>query len=116
MAHLYDPRSTSPGSVMPGYTWYFHEGWQVRRRIDPAAASRGNLDPSRSYPYPGLHATEMEAKAAMDAIGGSLPSTLAAEKDRLFVAPAVGPTGEALCLVSYLQWLGTWEPAAEPAR
>lgn len=22
-AHLYDPKSTTPGSVMPGYTWYF---------------------------------------------------------------------------------------------
>lgn len=24
-AHLYDPRATTPGSVMPGYTWYFDE-------------------------------------------------------------------------------------------
>lgn len=24
-AHLYDPRSTTPNSVMPGYTWYFDE-------------------------------------------------------------------------------------------
>lgn len=24
-AHLYDPKSTTPGSVMPGYTWYFDE-------------------------------------------------------------------------------------------
>ena len=23
-AHLYNPRSTTPGSVMPGYTWYFN--------------------------------------------------------------------------------------------
>jgi cytochrome c oxidase cbb3-type subunit II len=22
-AHLYDPKATTPGSVMPGYTWYF---------------------------------------------------------------------------------------------
>lgn len=24
-AHLYDPRSTTPNSVMPGYTWYYDE-------------------------------------------------------------------------------------------
>lgn len=26
MAHLYDPRSVSPWSVMPAYTWFFDEG------------------------------------------------------------------------------------------
>lgn len=28
-AHLYDPKSTTPGSVMPGYTWYFKKGTSV---------------------------------------------------------------------------------------
>jgi cytochrome c oxidase cbb3-type subunit II len=25
LSHLYDPRSTSPGSIMPGYSWFFEE-------------------------------------------------------------------------------------------
>jgi cytochrome c oxidase cbb3-type subunit 2 len=116
VAHLYDPRSTSPGSVMPGYTWYFHEGWQVRRRVDANAAERGNFDPSISYPCSGLYPTEAEAKTAMAKVAEATPPTLAAEKDRLFVARATGPTGEGLSLIAYLQWLGTWEPAKEPAR
>jgi cbb3-type cytochrome c oxidase subunit II len=116
MAHLNDPRSTSPGSVMPAYTWYFHEGWQVRRRIDPAVAEREGLDPQRSYPYPGLFATESDANASKDAIAAALPPTLQEEKDRLFLERATGPSEEALSIVAYLQWLGTWEPAAEPAR
>jgi cytochrome c oxidase cbb3-type subunit 2 len=116
-AHLHDPRSTSPGSVMPAYTWYFREGWQVRRRVAPALAARERLDARRSYPYPGLHETEEEANAALERIAAETPATLQDEKGRLFVAPAVGPTGDGLSLVAYLQWLGTWQPAPEePSR
>jgi cytochrome c oxidase cbb3-type subunit II len=116
VAHLHDPRSTSPGSVMPAYTWYFHEGRRVARRIDPAVADRESLDPSRSYPYPGLYASDAEAKAALDGIAASLPVGLAAERERLFVESAVGPTTDGLSLIAYLQWLGTWEPAPETAQ
>jgi cbb3-type cytochrome c oxidase subunit II len=116
VAHLHDPRSTSPGSVMPAYTWYFHEGWQVRRRIDAVVAERERLDPARSYPFPGLYETEAAAKSAMDAIAASLPQSLEAEKSRLFVEKGIGPNGDGLSLVAYLQWLGTYEPAPEPAR
>jgi cytochrome c oxidase cbb3-type subunit II len=116
VAHLHDPRSTSPGSVMPAYTWYFHEGWQVRRRIDPAAAEREGLDPARSYPFPGIHPTEADAKAAMDRIAAAMPESLAAEKTRLFVERSLGPTTEGVALLAYLQWLGTHEPAKEAAR
>ncbi len=116
VAHLYDPRSTSPGSVMPGYTWYFHDGWEARRRVDPAAAERAGLDASFSYPYPGLYATEADAKAAMEKIAATIPPTLAPEKGRLFVARGTGPTLEGLSLIAYLQWLGTWEPKEAPQR
>lgn len=116
VAHLYDPRSTSPGSVMPAYTWYFHRGWRVERRIDPAAASREGLSPDTAYPYPGLHATEADAERALERIAAAMPSWIEAEKSRLVVAEATGPTGEGLSLISYLQWLGTWQPPKEPER
>jgi cbb3-type cytochrome c oxidase subunit II len=116
VAHLYDPRSTSPGSVMPGYTWYFHDGWRVRRRVDPAAAERAGRDASFSHPYPGLYESEADAKSAMEKIAASIPPTLAQEKERLFVARDTGPTVEGLSLIAYLQWLGTWEPKESPQR
>jgi cytochrome c oxidase cbb3-type subunit II len=115
-AHLHDPQSTSPDSVMPAYTWYFHEGWEVRRRVDPAAADRERLDPQRSYALPGLYATEGEARTALQRIADATPSALDGEKGRLFVAPGFGPTGEGLSLIAYLQWLGTWQPAEDPER
>jgi cbb3-type cytochrome c oxidase subunit II len=113
VAHLYDPRSTSPGSVMPAYTWYFHEGWQVFRRIDPDVATRGGLPADQAYALPGLYPTEAEATAAIERARASMPESLAAERDRLEVRQATGPDRDALALVSYLQWLGTWEPKKE---
>jgi cbb3-type cytochrome oxidase cytochrome c subunit len=88
----------------------------VLRRIDPVVVEREGIDPSRAYPYPGLYTTEAEAKAAMDKLAASMPEALAAEKTRLFVEKASGPTREGLALVAYLQWLGTYEPVKEVAR
>lgn len=112
VAHLWDPQSTSPGSVMPRYTWFFRDGWQVRRRIDPAVAEREGLDPQASYPIAGVWATEAEAQAALQRHAASLPSALAAEKERLFVDRGREPSDRGLALVAYLQWLGTWQPPA----
>lgn len=116
VAHLYDPGSTTPGSVMPRYTWYFHEGFEVRRKIDPAIAEREGLDPGRTYRYPGLFATWADAKAEIARISAALPETLAAERTQFEVEKAIGPTAEGLSLIAYLQWLGTWEPPQEVAR
>ncbi|MCA9321469.1 MAG: cbb3-type cytochrome c oxidase subunit II [Planctomycetes bacterium] len=110
LAHLENPRSTSPGSVMPGYTWYFREGWQVFRRIDPRKADINDLDPGTAYPYPGVYDTEEEATEAMERVRANIDPTLASEGERLFVGESKGPDGRALSLVSYLQWLGTWSP------
>jgi cbb3-type cytochrome c oxidase subunit II len=120
MAHLWDPASTSPGSVMPRYSWLFREGYQIRRTIDPDKADRGGLPEDRSYPVPGVHDSREAAEAAMVALRGSLPQALASEGERLFVEEARGPDERALALVAYLQWLGTWTPphlmAQEDAR
>ena len=112
VAHLYDPRATSPGSVMPAYTWYFRDGYRVFRTIDPEIAERNELDPETRYPYPGVFDTEADAEAEMARLKADLDPSLEAEAERMFVDKAIGPDGEALSLVAYLQWLGTWEPPA----
>lgn len=112
VAHLWDPQATSPGSVMPAYPWFFREGFQVRRRIDPETAEREGLDPQASYPLPGVHGTREQAQAALAAHAAALPPSLAAEKERLFVAEGREPNRRGLSLLAYLQWLGTWEPPA----
>jgi cbb3-type cytochrome c oxidase subunit II len=110
LAHFADPKSTSPGSVMPRYPWFFRDGFQVRRRVAPEVIEREGFAPDRSYAFPGVHETRAEAEAALARIAEALPQALQSERKRLFVAEAKGPNGDALSLIAYLQWLGTWTP------
>ena len=110
IAHFLDPKSTSPGSIMPAYTWHFATGFEVRRKVAPDIADREGIAPDKSYSYPGIYDTKQEAEQAMERIRTSLPNTLAGERDRLFVAEATRPTAKLLSLIAYLQWLGTWQP------
>jgi cbb3-type cytochrome c oxidase subunit II len=110
VAHFFDPQATSPGSVMPRYTWFFRDGFQVRRRVSTEVAEREGFPPDRSYPFPGIYDTQAEAEIALARIRDSLPQSLDAERRRLFVAEARGPDGDGLSLIAYLQWLGTWTP------
>lgn len=110
VAHFYDPTATSPDSVMPAFPWFFEQGFQVMRRIDPEKAERSGLDPETAYPMPGLHPTRAAAEQALETLKDGLPETLAGEGERLFVAESEGPNGRALALIAYLQWLGTWTP------
>jgi len=112
-AHLWNPRHTSPGSVMPSFVWYFRKGWQVRRTISEDVAERTGLSEETSYAYPGIYDTRAEAlkvKAELEA--HPLPN-LEEESERLLVAPGRGPTEDGLALIAYLQWLGTYEAAVE---
>ena len=108
-AHLFDPQSTTPGSVMPRYPWYFRKGWQVYRRIDPRKAELAGLDPMTAYPYPGVYESEEEAQRAMERIRAALDPNLKAEGERMFVDVGFGPNADGLALITYLQWLGTWD-------
>jgi cbb3-type cytochrome c oxidase subunit II len=116
VAHFADPRTTSPGSVMPRYTWFFRDGFEVRRTIAPDVAEREGFAPDRSYPFPGIYDTRAEADAALARIRDALPQSLASEKARLFVAEAKGPNGDGLSVIAYLQWLGTWSPKTTAER
>lgn len=109
VAHFWDPQSTSPGSVMARYNFYFREGFQVARKVDPKKAEFGDLDSETTYPFPGVYDTEEEAGAAMERIKSELDSNLAAEAERMEVVEGVGPDEEILSLIAYLQWLGTWD-------
>lgn len=109
VAHFWNPESTSPGSVMARYDFYFRSGYQVVRGIDPKKASFGGLDEGTTYPYPGIFDTEAEAQEELERIKSGLDSDLADEAERLEVVEAVGPDEEVMALVAYLQWLGTWE-------
>jgi cbb3-type cytochrome c oxidase subunit II len=116
VAHFADPRTTSPGSVMPRYTWFFDDGFQVRRTIAPDVAEREGFAEDRSYPFPGVWPTRAEADAALERIRANVPQTLDLEKKRLFVAPARSPNADGLSMIAYLQWLGTWTAKASPEK
>ena len=108
VAHFSDPTGTSPGSIMPAYTWFFRDGHQVFRTIDPESAERTGIATSRRYPVPGVYATQADAEAALQRASEATPDNLSAERERLLVGASEGPTPNALNVIAYLQWLGTW--------
>lgn len=112
VAHFFEPTATSPDSIMPSFAFYFRDGFQVRRRIDPEKADFGGLSPDTSYPFPGLYDSEAEADEAMQRIAATIDPNLASEAERLFVEADLGPSEKLICLIAYLQWLGTWQPPA----
>jgi cbb3-type cytochrome c oxidase subunit II len=110
VAHFENPRGTSPGSVMPTYPWFFRKGFEVRRLIDSDTAEMESLDSARTYAYPGVYATRAEAEKVAQDLVDNPPPNLEDEVENLSVAETAGPTADALSLIAYLQWLGTWEP------
>ncbi len=95
--HMRDPRSTSPGSIMPVYPWLYEA------RVDPAdvVASMTALQRAGT-PY-----TDQDIADA--------PATLLAEArpivDRLAVANLTAePDREIIAMIAYLQRLGTDRP------
>jgi len=109
VAHFWDPKGTSPGSIMPAYTWFFDDGYQVFRGIDPEKAEREGIDPGREYAIPGVYPTQAEADAALERVRAETPENLSEENARLVVRAAKGPNEIGLSLIAYLQWLGTWD-------
>lgn len=80
-AHLLDPRSTTPGSVMPSYRWYFTDNPEYRPEAEVRAAAAAL--PERERPvYLRRHLAQ---------------------------TPQV-PTADGLSLLTYIQWLGSWNP------
>ncbi|MBU0679151.1 MAG: cytochrome-c oxidase, cbb3-type subunit I [Verrucomicrobia bacterium] len=93
--HLKDPRLTSPGSIMPSYSWL------LTRDLDTSSMpSRIGALRKVGVPYPGGY--EMSAFAEMEQqandIAGSLKAGGVSEAD---------PKKEIVAVIAYLQRLGT---------
>ncbi len=91
--HMRDPRSTSPGSIMPPYPWLYHQ------RVDPADIQAS----LRALARVGVPYTEAEVAAAPDAMrrqGDSIVQNLAG------MGVHTQPDREIIAVIAYLQRLG----------
>ena len=92
--HMRDPRSTSPGSIMPTYPWLY------RRKYDPTDVAKSVRALAKAgTPY----------SATDDA---SVTAALQAQADKVVANLAttgiqVAPDAEIIALIAYLQRLGT---------
>jgi cbb3-type cytochrome oxidase cytochrome c subunit len=101
---------------MPTYPWFFRKGYEVRRLIESDTAERESLDADRTYSYPGLYESKAEAEQVAKDLYDNPPANLEDEVENLSVQEATGPTSDALCLIAYLQWLGTWNPEERESK
>ena len=92
--HMRDPRSTSPGSVMPPYPWLFTS--QVAP--DDIAASVRAMTIAGT-PYPEMSVADVSASMLEE--GGAIVANLAA------VDLSAEPLDEIVALIAYMQRLGT---------
>ncbi len=81
-AHLWDPKATSPGSVMPAYPWLFEEDpvWQPEEAVRAAAAAIADEKERTTWLRRELARTRLR------------------------------PNRDGLSLITFLQWLGSWKP------
>lgn len=92
--HMKDPRSTSPGSIMPPYPWLYDA------KIDPAdvTASVSTLA-KLGHPYPDT--SEAWVSTQLETQGKAVVDRLATAKI------TAAPDDEIVALIAYLQRLGT---------
>lgn len=101
--HMRDPRSTSPGSVMPSYAW-LHRG-----RLDPADI-QASLRALQRVGVPYTDAQIAAAPADMRRQGDSIVASLATMNIR------TQPDREIVAVIAYLQRLGREGKAAIAAQ
>jgi cytochrome c oxidase cbb3-type subunit I/II len=91
--HMRDPRSTSPGSIMPTY------GWLLRDKVDPEDITHSMRALQRAgTPYMGV--TEPNVAAAMQAQGEVIVQSLAT------AGITAAWDDEIVALIAYIQRLG----------
>ncbi len=93
--HMMEPRSTSPGSIMPGYPWLYNTELDVSH-------TRGKILTMQKLgvPYPDGYAEQATSDLESQA-------TLIAEKLAASGIKDVEPKSEIVALIAYLQRLGT---------
>jgi cytochrome c oxidase cbb3-type subunit I/II len=91
--HMRDPRSTSPGSIMPAYAWL------LERRTDPADVT-ASVRALREVGLPYADSEVASVPASLEAQGKEIVARLAAAGIR------TGPDREIVALIAYLQRLG----------
>jgi cytochrome c oxidase cbb3-type subunit I/II len=91
--HMRDPRTTSPGSIMPPYPWL------LERRVDPVDVARSVRAMQRlGVPYMGV--TPEAVASSLRGQGGAIASALAQMNIE------TQPDREIVALIAYLQRLG----------
>ncbi len=100
--HMLDPRATTPGSVMPPYSWL------ADNKVDPAdvQASVGALA-SLGTPYPDDIVAKVPDLLAQQ--GGAIVADLST------AGVTVAPDAEIVAVIAYLQKLGTQRGKAQVA-
>ncbi|MDP4662591.1 MAG: cytochrome-c oxidase, cbb3-type subunit I [Salibacteraceae bacterium] len=92
--HMLDPRTMSPGSIMPPYPWMFEDDLDVDNTNAKIAAMR-----TLGVPYPDGY-EDGQAMADLDAQRQQIADGLAAEKY------TISKEKEIIALIAYLQRLG----------
>jgi cytochrome c oxidase cbb3-type subunit I/II len=105
--HMRDPRSTSPGSIMPAYAWL------LERRLDPADVT-ASVRALRSVGLPYSDAEVAGVAASLQQQGQGIVERLGT------AGITTPPDREIVALIAYLQRLGTdgkkfIQPVADPA-
>ena len=101
--HMRDPRSTSPGSIMPAYPWLFED------TVDPADV-QASLTAMKGLGVPYTDADVTNAPASMSAQANGIVARLNSSGIQ------VEPDREIVALISYLQRLGKDGKAALASR
>lgn len=91
--HMKDPRSTSPGSIMPAYPWL------VEAEVDPADIT-ASVQALAKLGHPYADTSEAGVTAELDAQAAEITSRLLAMKIE------AKPRSEAVAMIAYLQRLG----------
>jgi len=92
--HMLDPRSMSPGSIMPAYTWLFDN--KIDTSLTPAKIRAMQ---TLGVPYP--EGYDKQANKDLEAQAKSIKETL--KKDKIDISS----NAEIVALIAYLQRVGT---------
>jgi len=92
--HMLDPRSMSPGSIMPAYTWLFDNKIDTSLTPDKIRAMQ-----TLGVPYP--EGYDKQANKDLEAQAKSIKETL--KKDKIDISS----NAEIVALIAYLQRVGT---------